>query len=86
MREDPSLFFSSPGPIIIHASHVLSCPLGQISYAGTKWNSQATYGHASPPSFMRRTPNDLLVYTLEGEADFVDETGLKTVLKPGTLV
>jgi AraC-like DNA-binding protein len=60
--------------------------LGQIIYAGTKWNSRATYAHTSPPDYMRPTPHFLLVYTLEGEANYVDDTGVKAVLRKGMLV
>ena len=59
---------------------------GQIVYAGTKWDSRATYAHAAPPDFMRPTPHYLLVYTLEGSADYVDSTGLSTVLREGSIV
>jgi AraC-like DNA-binding protein len=83
---DPNLYFSTPGPFTVHALQPVVCPLGQIIYAGTKWNSRATYAHAAPPDFMRPTPHFLLVYTLEGEANYVDDTGAKAVLRPGTLV
>ena len=76
----------STEPFNIHAPHPFSCSLGSIIYAGTKWNSRATYGHAPPPDFMRTTPHHLLVYTLEGEADYVDDTGIKTVLRKGMLI
>lgn len=69
----------------IHAPQPLDAPFGRILYAGTKWESQATYGHAQPPDFFRPTHNYLLVYTLEGEADYVDRTGLRTILRPGSL-
>jgi AraC-like DNA-binding protein len=83
---DPNLYFSTPGPFTVHALQPVICPLGQIIYAGTKWNSRATYAHAPPPDYMRPTPHYLLVYTLEGEADYVDSTGVKTVLRKGTLL
>lgn len=83
---DPNLYFSTPGPFTVHSLQPVVCPLGQIIYAGTKWNSRATYAHASPPDYMRPTPHFLLVYTLEGEADYVDDSGLKAVLRKGTLV
>lgn len=83
---DPNLHFSSPGPVRVHAPQPVVCPLGQIVYAGTKWDSRATYAHAAPPNFMRPTPHYLLVYTLEGSADYVDSTGLSTVLREGSLV
>lgn len=83
---DPNLYFSTPGPFTVHAAQPVVCPLGQIIYAGTKWNSLATYAHAPPPDYFRPTPHFLLVYTLEGEADYVDSTGVKTVLRKGTLV
>lgn len=83
---DPNLYFSTPGPFTIHAPRPVVCPLGQIVYAGTKWNSLATYAHAPPPDYMRPTPHFLLVYTLEGEADYVDSTGVKAILRKGTLV
>lgn len=82
---DPNLYFSTPGPFTVHAVQPVACPLGQIIYAGTKWDSQATYAHAPPPDFMRPTPHFLLVYTLEGEADYVDSTGVKAVLRKGML-
>ena len=83
---DPNLYFSTPGPFTVHSLRPVVCPLGQIVYAGTKWNSRATYAHASPPDYMRPTPHFLLVYTLEGEADYVDDTGVKTVLRRGSLM
>lgn len=83
---DPNLFFATPGPFLINAAQPVDCPLGQIVYAGTKWNSQATYGHAKPPDFFRPTSHFLLVLTLEGEADYVDRTGVRAVLRPGDLV
>lgn len=83
---DPNLYFSTPGPFTVHSLQPVVCPLGQIIYAGTKWNSRATYAHAPPPGYMRPTPHFLLVYTLEGEADYVDDTGVKAVLRRGTLL
>jgi len=83
---DPNLYFSTPGPVTVHAPQPVVCPLGQIVYAGTKWNSHATYAHAPPPDYMRPTPHFLLVYTLEGAADYVDSTGVRTVLRKGMLV
>ncbi len=84
--QDRNLYFSTRGPFTIHAPQPVCCPLGQIVYAGTKWNSQATYGHAPPPDYLRATPHHLLIYTLEGEADYVDDTGVRTILRKGTLV
>lgn len=86
MDLDPNLAFGTPGPITIDAPQPLVCPLGQIVYAGTKWGSRATYAHAKAPGYFRPTPHFLLVYTLEGEADYVDSTGLRTVLRRGDLV
>ena len=83
---DHNLYFSTHGPITINASHPASCPLGEIVFAGTKWNSRATYAHAPPPDYMRPTPHYLLIYTLEGEADYRDDTGVKTILRKGSLV
>ena len=83
---DKNLYFSTSDPITIQAPHPVVTPLGEIIYAGTKWNSQATYGHAPPPDYLRPTPHYLLVYTLEGEADYFDSTGVKTILKKGSLV
>jgi AraC-like DNA-binding protein len=83
---DKNLYFSTSGPITIHAPQPVECPLGKIVFAGTKWNSQATYGHAPPPDYLRPTPHHLLVFTLEGEADYYDDTGVKTILRKGTLV
>ena len=85
-RRNADPYFSAPGPFTIHAPQPVGCPLGEIVYAGTKWNSQATYAHAPAPNHMRRTPHYLLVYTLEGEANYVDETGVKTVLHKGSLM
>lgn len=76
----------APEPFSILAPQPLVCPLGQVVYAGTKWNSLATYGHAPPPDFIRRTRHCLLVYTLAGEADYVDDTGMKAVLRKGSLM
>jgi len=86
MDADRNLYLSTDGPFKIHAVRPVDCPLGQIVFAGTKWNSQATYAHAPPPDYMRPTPHFLLVYTLEGEADYLDDSGLKAVLKKGSLV
>lgn len=80
------MYFSTPGPFTVNAPQPVDCPLGQIIYAGTKWDSRATYAHAPPPDYMRPTPHFLLVYTLEGEADYVDDTGVKTVLRKGSLM
>ncbi len=83
---DPNLYFSTKGPFTINAPRPVVCPLGQVIYAGTKWDSQATYAHAPPPDFMRPTPHHLLVYTLEGEANYVDDTGVRAVLRKGSLI
>lgn len=84
--DDANLYFSTSGPFTVHAPQPLSCELGRIVYAGTKWNSKATFGHAPPPDFMRPTPYFLLVYTLEGEAAYVDDAGLELVLTADSLV
>ena len=42
-ERDPNLYFSTPGPFTIDAPQPVSCPMGRIIYAGTKWNSRATY-------------------------------------------
>ena len=86
MKKDPNLYFSTEGPVTISAHQPISTELGEIIYAATKWNSLATYAHAPAPDFMRRTPHNLIVYTLEGEADYRDSTGIQTVLKKGSLV
>ena len=86
MKEDPNLYFSTEGPVTICTHQPICSALGEIIFAGTKWNSQATYGHAPAPDFMRRTPHDLLFYTLEGEADYRDSTGIQTILTKGSLV
>ena len=86
MKKDPNLYFSTNGPVTISSHQPLSSPLGEIIYAGTKWNSLATYAHALAPDYMRRTPHDLIVYTLEGEADYRDSTGIQAVLTKGSLV
>ncbi|MFZ2654975.1 MAG: AraC family transcriptional regulator [Victivallales bacterium] len=83
--DDKNLYFSTRGPFTIHAPQPVVCSIGKIVFAGTKWNSQATYAHAPPPDYLRPTPHYLLVYTLEGEADYFDDTGVKTVLRKGTL-
>jgi len=85
-ERDPNLYFSTRGPFTVNAVQPVTCALGQIIYAGTKWNSGATYDHAPPPDYMRPTPHFLLVLTLEGEADYIDSTGMKTILRPGTLI
>ncbi|MHC4885051.1 MAG: helix-turn-helix transcriptional regulator [Planctomycetota bacterium] len=46
----------------------------------------ATHGHAEPPHYLRPTSSTLLVYTLEGEANYFDETGLSTILREGSMV
>jgi AraC-like DNA-binding protein len=86
LGKDPNLYFSTPGPFTVNAAQPVVCPLGQIVYAGTKWNSSATYAHAPPPDYMRPTPHYLLVYTLEGEADYLDSTGVRAVLRKGSLI
>lgn len=86
MDRDPNLYAGTSGPLTLDAFQPVSCPLGQIVYAGTKWDSRATYAHAPGPGFFRPTPHFLLVYTLEGEADYADSTGLRTVLRPGDLL
>lgn len=78
--------FNRSGPFVINASQPVVCRLGQIVYAGTKWNSNATYAHAPAPDFMRPTSHFLVVLTLEGEADYLDSTGVKAILRPGTLM
>lgn len=83
---DPNLYFSTPGPWNVNVTRPIHSPLGQIVYAGTKWGSQATYAHAPPPKFMRPTPHFLLVLTLEGKASYMDETGLRCTLQPGSLI
>ena len=83
--DDKNLYFSTRGPFTIHAPQPVVCSIGKIIFAGTKWNSRATYAHAPPPDYLRPTPHYLLVYTLEGEADYFDDTGIKTVLRKGTL-
>lgn len=83
---DPNLYFSTPGPWNVNATRPIHSPLGEIVYAGTKWGSQATYAHAPPPKFMRPTPHFLLVLTLEGTASYLDETGLRCTLQPGSLI
>ncbi len=87
IHEDPEHSFFSPfGPFVINAPQPLVCSLGQIVYAGTKWNSRATYAHTAPPDYMRPTSHFLIVLTLEGEADYVDSTGVRTILREGSLV
>lgn len=86
MKYDRNLYFSTSGPVTINAFQPVTSPLGTIVYAGTKWNSQATYAHAAPPDYLRPTPHYLLVYTLEGEADYFDDTGIKTVMGVGSLM
>lgn len=71
---------------VLNETMPLDSPLGRILFAGTKWNSQATYGHAPPPDYLRPTIHYLLVYTLEGEADYFDDTGVRTILREGTLI
>jgi len=78
--------FTTSGPYVINAPQPVACNLGQIAYAGTKWNSRATYAHAPPPDFLRPTTHYLLVLTLEGEADYFDSTGVRAILTSGTLV
>ena len=86
MKDDENLYSSTTGPVTVNAPQPVVCPLGHIIYAGTKWNSRATYAHAAPPDYMRPTPHYLVVYTLEGEADYRDETGVSTILRPGSLM
>ena len=85
-QSDPNLYFSTPGPWSLNVTRPVHCSLGQIVYAGTKWASLATYAHAPPPHYLRPTPHYLLVFTLEGEADYMDDTGVRAVLQPGSLV
>ncbi len=70
----------------VDSSQPFTCALGRIVYAGIKWNSLATYGHAAPPDYMRPTAHHLIVLTLEGCADYRDETGVRAVLRPGDLL
>lgn len=87
MRLKPKHTTASGGEnFILHTAQPVGCALGQIIYAGTKIDSQATYAHAPPPDFMRESPHYLLVYTLEGEADYRDDTGVRTVLRQGSLL
>ena len=83
---DKNLYSSTRGPFTIHAPQPVVCTIGKIVFAGTKWNSQATYAHAPPPDYLRPTPHNLLIYTLEGEADYLDDTGVRAILRKGTLV
>jgi AraC-like DNA-binding protein len=85
-EEPESSYFTTSGPFVVNAPQPVVCSLGQIVYAGTKWNSRATYAHAPPPDFMRLASHFLVVLTLEGEADYVDSTGVRTVLRQGTLI
>ena len=86
-HENPSNSRFTPfGPYVVNSPQPLNCSLGQIVYAGTKWNSRATYAHAPPPDYMRPATHYLIVLTLEGEADYVDSTGVRTILREGTLV
>jgi AraC-like DNA-binding protein len=78
--------FNDSGPFVINAPQPVVCRLGQIVYAGTKWDSRATYAHAPAPDFMRPSIHFLLVLTLEGEADYADSTGVRAVMRPGTLM
>lgn len=73
-------------PFVVDEIAPTSCPLGQIDYAGAKWNSYATYEHAPAPDFMRINPKYLIVLTLEGEADYIDDTGVKATLREGSLM
>jgi len=86
MKKAPRLDFSAGGSGTICAHQPICSPLGEIIFAGTKWDSRATYAHAPAPHYMRRATHDLLVYTLEGEADYRDSTGIQTVLTKGSLV
>ncbi|MBI5939848.1 MAG: helix-turn-helix transcriptional regulator [Caulobacterales bacterium] len=86
MDPDPDLSARLPAPFTLDAPQPVVCPLGQIVYAGTKWGSQATYTHTASPGFFRPNPHFLLVLTLEGEADYVDRSGLRAVLRRGDLV
>ena len=85
LDDDRNLYSSTRGPFTIHAPQPVVCSMGKIIFAGTKWNSRATYAHTPPPEHLRPTPHDLLVYTLEGEANYIDDTGVKTILRKGTL-
>ena len=80
---DPNLYFSTPGPFTIDAPQPsVVCPMGRIIYAGTKWNSRATYAHAPPPDFMRPAPHFLVVYTLEGRGGLRGQHGRQNRVAP----
>jgi len=83
--DDRNLYSSTRGPFTIHAPQPVVCSMGKIIFAGTKWNSRATYAHTQPPQHLRTTPHYLLVYTLEGEANYFDDTGVRAILQKGTL-
>lgn len=63
-------------------SDTVGCPLGRILYSGLKWDSDG----APWLSPMRVNDMHLLVYTLEGEARYLDETGRDLVMGEGSLV
>jgi AraC-like DNA-binding protein len=59
----------------------VGCPLGRVAYAGIKWDSNG----APWLSPMRTNEAHLLVYTLEGRARYVDDSGLDRVMGQGCL-
>jgi len=65
----------------------IDCALGKVSLAKTWWNSGATWD-CIPPSQSMDGPRlqYLLVYVIEGEADYVDDDGLETTLRQGSLL
>ena len=58
---DKNLYSSTRGPFTIHAPQPVVCTIGKIVFAGTKWNSQATYAHAPPPDYLRPTPHNWIL-------------------------
>lgn len=83
---DKNLYSATSGPVTIQSVQPVITAFGEIIFAGTKWNSNATYEHCEPPDYMRPTAHYLMVYTLEGEADYYDSTGVRTILRKGSLV
>ena len=45
LEEPDHRYFNSLGPFVVNAPQPLVCSLGQIVYAGTKWNSRAIPMH-----------------------------------------
>ncbi len=61
------------------------CALGRVFVFGIKISSNGS-GRPASPSHLRRWPRLALVYTLRGEAEYLDGNGHSATLTPGDLL